>query len=68
VRCPVEEFSTYNVSAAITIGGVGAIVLVVGVVAWRRRRIDEIIGVPEPFVESGELTGIVSLTDGDSSN
>jgi hypothetical protein len=68
VRCPVEEFSTYNTSVAITIGGVSAIALVVGVAAWRRRRFDEVIGVPEPFVGGGDLSAIVSPIEVDSSN
>ena len=68
VNCPVEEFSTYSTSIAIAIGGVSAIALVVGVAAWRRRRIDEIIGVPEPFVGSGDLGAIISPLEVDSSN
>ena len=68
VRCPVEEYSTYNTSVAITIGGVSAIALVIGLAAWRRRRLDEIIGVPEPFVGGGDLSAIVSPLEVDSSN
>ena len=68
VNCPVEEFSTYSTSIAIAIGGVSAIALVVGVAAWRRRRLDEIIGVPEPFVGSGDLGAIISPLEVDSSN
>ena len=68
VRCHVEEFSTYNTSIAIGIGGISAIALVIGVAAWRRRRIDEIIGVPGPFVGGADLSAIVSPLEGDSFN
>ena len=71
VRCSVEEFEgfeAYNTGAAITVGGISAIVLVIGVTVWRRRRIDVIMGVPEPFVEDGDLAAIVSPIEVDSSN
>ena len=68
VRCSAEKFAAYSTDVAITIGGVSAIALVVGVAAWRRRRINEIIGVPEPFVGGGDLTGIVPPPEVDSSN
>ncbi len=68
VRCHAEEFSSYNANAAIAIGGVSAIALVIGVAAWRRRRFDEIIGVPEPFVGGDNLSAAVSQIEVDSSN
>jgi hypothetical protein len=68
VRCPAEEFTTYNTGAAIAVGGVSAIALVVGVAAWRRRRFDEVVGVPEPFVGSDVLITTVPSLEVDSSN
>ena len=69
IRCSEEEVSVWSgIEAAITIGGFSAIALVVGVAAWKRRRINGIIEVPEPFVSSGDSVGKVSSIDGDSSN
>jgi len=55
VRCPTEEVWAYETGAAIAVGGISAIALVIGVAVWRRRRLDEIIGVPEPFVNNDDL-------------
>jgi hypothetical protein len=68
VRCPTEKVWAYETGAAIAVGGISAIALVIGVAVWRRRRLDEIIGVPEPFVGGDDLLGIISPLDGDSSN
>ncbi|MDC0055906.1 S8 family serine peptidase [Deltaproteobacteria bacterium] len=68
VRCPAEELEFYSTTTAISVGGISAILLVISIAVWKRRRINDQIGVPEPFVGSSNLAGIVSPSEVDSSN